>query len=343
MVCAEDRPEDNGAVSQERLVGRDPPVVLDVDHVPFLLQGPSLVLRKMTWQRVSLIVAGEDAEALVEALEARGAISVDLSDADAGTEREQAVFAEPGAEAGLWPRCRLCALFEARAEVSAALDNALLDAGAPAIEAASTDRLEDADWVALTQRQFEPIRVGERLWIVPTWHKAPDAHAINVVLDPGAAFGTGSHPTTRLCLAWLERNVRVGDTILDYGCGSGILAIAAMKLGAARATAVDVDPLALETARYNASRNAVALDVRDAQQEMAETARITVANILANPLRVLAPLITSRTRPGGAIALSGILEDQADSVAAAYAPWAALGVVAREAGWVLLAGERRAA
>ncbi len=297
----------------------------------------------MAWQRIALIVAGEHAEALVEALEARGAISVDVSDADAGTEREQAVFAEPGADAGLWPRCRLSALFEARAEIAAALDAALAEAGAPAIEAASTDRLEDADWVALTQRQFAPMQVGERLWIVPTWHQAPDANAINVALDPGAAFGTGSHPTTRLCLAWLERNLRAGDVVLDYGCGSGILAIAAMKLGAASAIAVDVDPLALEAARYNASRNGVALDVRDAQQEMAQTARITVANILANPLRMLAPLLAARTRPGGAIALSGILEEQAGDVAAAYSPWAALSVAARDTGWVLLAGERRAA
>jgi ribosomal protein L11 methyltransferase len=297
----------------------------------------------MAWQRVGLVVAGEHAESLGEALEAHGALSVDLADADAGTDREEAVFAEPGADAGLWPRCRLTALFEAGADVSAALDSALADAGAPPIEAASHDRLEDADWVALTQRQFEPMRVGERLWIVPTWHQPPDARAINVVLDPGAAFGTGSHPTTRLCLGWLERNVRPGDVVLDYGCGSGILAIAAMKLGAARAVAVDVDPLALEAARYNASRNAVALDVRDAQQDMAETARITVANILANPLRVLAPLIAARTRPGGAIALSGILEEQAAAVVAAYVPWAALSVAALDTGWVLLAGERRAA
>lgn len=297
----------------------------------------------MAWQRVGLVVAREHAEALAISLEAHGAISVDLSDADAGTDREQAFFAEPGADAGLWPRCRLSALFDARAEVASLLDAALADAGGPRIEGASIDRLQDADWVALTQRQFAPMQVGERLWIVPTWHEAPDPRAINVVLDPGAAFGTGSHPTTRLCLAWLERNVRAGDTVLDYGCGSGILAIAAMKLGAARAIAVDVDPLALEAARYNASRNAVALDVRDAQQDMAETARITVANILANPLRMLAPLLASRTRPGGAIALSGILEEQAGPVAAAYAPWAGLTVAARDTGWVLLAGERRAA
>jgi ribosomal protein L11 methyltransferase len=296
----------------------------------------------MAWQRVSLVVEGRHAEALGEALEAHGAVSVDLCDADAGTDREQAVFAEPGADVGIWQRCRVSALFDTAAEVSAALEASVVEAGAPPIEAASTDRLEDADWVTLTQRQFEPMRVGDRLWIVPTWHHPPDAGAINVTLDPGAAFGTGSHPTTRLCLAWLERNVRPGDTVIDYGCGSGVLAIAAMKLGAARAVAVDVDPLALAAARYNASRNGVALDVRDAQEDMADRASITIANILANPLRVLAPLIASRTRAGGSIALSGILEEQAPAVAAAYAPWAALSVAASEAGWVMLAGERRA-
>ncbi|HET7729185.1 MAG TPA: 50S ribosomal protein L11 methyltransferase [Usitatibacter sp.] len=297
----------------------------------------------MAWQRVGLVVAGEHAQALCDALEAEGALSTDLSDADAGTAREQAVFGEPGAEGALWPRCRLSALFDASADASAALDAALAAAGMPDVQAASLDRLEDADWVALTQKQFEPMRAGDRLWIVPTWHEPPDPRAINIVLDPGAAFGTGSHPTTRLCLAWLERSVRPGDTVLDYGCGSGILAIAAMRLGAAAAIAVDVDPLALEAARYNASRNAVRLDVRDARQDILESARITVANILANPLRMLAPLLASRTQPGGSIALSGILEEQAEAVVAAYAPWARLAVAARESGWVLLAGARSAA
>jgi ribosomal protein L11 methyltransferase len=296
----------------------------------------------VAWQRVGLVVAGEHAQALSDALEAEGALSTDLSDADIGTEREQAVFGEPGAESALWPRCRLTALFDASQNVSAALDAALAAAGMPEVQAASLDRLEDADWVALTQKQFEPMRAGDRLWIVPTWHQPPDPGAINIVLDPGAAFGTGSHPTTRLCLAWLERRVRPGDMVLDYGCGSGILAIAAMRLGAAAAIAVDVDPLALAAARYNASRNAVRLDVRDARQDLPESASITVANILANPLRMLAPLLASRTRPGGSIALSGILEEQAEAVAGAYAPWARLSIAAHEAGWVLLAGERGA-
>jgi ribosomal protein L11 methyltransferase len=233
------------------------------------------------------------------------------------------------------------ALFPAPHDVAHATEAALAACGDPPVSAASVERLEDADWVARTQREFAPIRAGDRLWIVPTWHAAPDPHAINVVLDPGAAFGTGSHPTTRLCLAWLERNVGAGDVVLDYGCGSGILAIAAMKLGAGAARAVDIDPLALEAARYNASRNGVRVEVIDAHLGFEGGARITVANILANPLRMLAPTIASHTQSRGAIALSGILESQAADVAAAYAPWATLDVVAREAGWALVAGERR--
>ena len=294
----------------------------------------------MTWQRVGLVVSGMHAESLADALEAEGALAVELSDADEGTPRESARFAEPGGEARPWERCRVIALFAANADASAALDAALLAAEAPPLEAASLDRLEDADWVRSTQRQFAPVRAGERLWIVPSWHEVPDPGGIVVTLDPGAAFGTGSHPTTRLCLAWLERTVQPGDSVLDYGCGSGILGIAALKLGAARAAGVDVDPMALEAARYNSSRNGVALEVRDAQAGFEFAARITVANILANPLRMLAPLIAARTAPGGRIALSGILEEQAAEVASAYAPYAALAVQAREAGWVLLAGER---
>ena len=289
----------------------------------------------MAWQRVTLVVPGTQAEALSDALDAEGAISTDLADADAQTAAEREIFAEPGEQAGFWERCRVTALFPESADVSGALERS----GVSALHA-SIDRLEDADWVALTQRQFEPIRAGRRLWIVPTWHEAPRPGDVNIVLDPGAAFGTGSHPTTRMCLAWLEEHVHAGDSLLDYGCGSGILAIAALRLGAGRATGVDVDPLALEAARYNSSRNGVVLDVRDAQLGIDGTFAITVANILANPLRMLAPVIGSRTRPGGLIALSGILADQADAVLEAYGPWAALERAARDGAWVLLAGRR---
>ena len=289
----------------------------------------------MPYQRVTLIIPGTDAQALSDALEAEGAISTDLADADADTAAEREIFGEPGSGAAFWDRCRLTALFPADTDVSGALERVGV-----AASAASLDRLEDADWVALTQRQFEPIRAGERLWIVPTWHEPPRPGDINIVLDPGAAFGTGSHPTTRMCLAWLEHTVRPGDSVLDYGCGSGILGIAALKLGASSAAGVDIDPLALEAARYNSRRNGVPLAVQDAGSELAGAFRVTVANILANPLRMLAPVIASHTQPRGRLALAGILANQADAVIAAYAPWASLAVTASEGPWVLISGER---
>jgi ribosomal protein L11 methyltransferase len=295
----------------------------------------------MAWQRVDLVVEGERAEALAEALEEAGALSTELTDADAGTSDEKAVFGEPGADAGLWPRTCVSALFNARFDAGGAMAAAFDACGMKPVAGTEIRTIEDADWVALTQKQFEPIRVGERLWIVPTWYELPDPAAVNVILDPGAAFGTGSHPTTRLCLAWLEKNLRAGDTVLDYGCGSGILAIAALKLGAGSAIGVDIDPLALETARYNALQNRVPLEVLDAKQSLPGMARITVANILANPLRMLAPVIASHTQPGGRIALSGILEQQAAEVIAAYEPWADLQVSVWDSGWVLVTGHRR--
>lgn len=292
----------------------------------------------MAYQRATLIVPGADAEAFCDVLAELGAISTEVGDADEGTVREQAVFAEPGAEALAWRHARVVALFEAGADAAAAVRNAMGRLDLAALDGPRIDTLEDADWVALTQRQFAPIRAGERLWIVPTWSEPPDAAAVNVVLDPGSAFGTGSHPTTRLCLRWLEAHVRAGDIVIDYGCGSGILGIAAMKLGAARAVAVDIDPLALEAARYNSRVNGVALEVVDAHDAIGAAAHATVANILANPLRVLAPVLAGHTRPGGWIALSGILEVQAADVIAAYAPHAGLRVEARDGDWVLLAG-----
>jgi ribosomal protein L11 methyltransferase len=294
----------------------------------------------MAWQRIALVVEGRHAEALGDALEARGAICVDVTDADEGTPEERAVFGEPGSEASPWPRARVAALFDPAADARSALEGALAECGVAALEPAFVDALPDEDWVALTQRQFWPIRAGERLWVVPTWHSPPDPGAVNVLMDPGAAFGTGWHPTTRLCLAWLERHVGPGDRVLDYGCGSGILGIAALKLGASGAIGVDVDPRALEAARYNASVNGVRLEVLEAGAAIAQSATITVANILANPLRVLAPLIAAHTRPQGRIALSGILDEQAAEVMAAYAPHARLELAGRDSGWVLLAGER---
>jgi ribosomal protein L11 methyltransferase len=295
----------------------------------------------MAWQRLTAVVPGAQAEAIADCLAAAGSLGTDLADADAGTPDERAVFGEPGALAAPWPRALLIALFPAQADAPAAFRAACAHAGLLPTPDFAIDALADADWVRETQALFEPLKVGVRLWIVPTWHTAPQPDAVNLVLDPGAAFGTGSHPTTRLCLEWLEREVRPGDGVLDYGCGSGILAIAALKLGAARATAVDIDPLALEAARYNAEVNGVSLDVRTADETLALAADITIANILANPLRMLAPLLAAHTAPRGRIALSGILATQVGEVVNAYAPWFDLAIDGRDADWVALAGTRR--
>ena len=188
----------------------------------------------MSWQNLTLTVAGHEAEALSDALIDAGALSVDLSDADAGTAAEHAAFAEHGAPSTPWKRSRLTALFAAGIDTRAALAVACETAAIAHPYEAACSEVGDCDWVRLSQSQFKPIRISARLWIVPTWEVAPDPAAINLLLDPGAAFGTGSHPSTRLCRQWLDRNIRGGESVLDYGCGSGILAIAAARLGAAQ-------------------------------------------------------------------------------------------------------------
>jgi ribosomal protein L11 methyltransferase len=281
------------------------------------------------------------ADALSDALLAHGATAIDLQDALAGTPAERPVFDEPGAVAGVWARMRIRALVPADAPVAPLLAAAAADAGLPAVPDFALEPVADADWVRLTQAQFEPIRISPRLWIVPSWHAAPDPDAINIRLDPGLAFGTGSHPTTMACLRWLERHVVRGARVLDYGCGSGILAIAAMKLGAGDALGVDIDPEAVAAARANAARNGAAARFLDSHAPLDFTADLVVANILANPLRVLAPVLAAHCRAGGRIALAGILAAQAPGVAAAYAGWFAMSVSDEDEGWVALEGARR--
>ena len=281
------------------------------------------------------------ADALSDALLAHGAQSVSVEDANAGTDEEAPLYDEPGEAAeGAWPQSLIKALCEPGADPEQIIAAACAQAGLTSSPHYHAELVEDEDWVRLSQSQFEPIRISDKLWIVPTWATAPDAHAVNLVLDPGLAFGTGSHPTTRLCLQWLERIVRGGERILDYGCGSGILAIAALRLGAREALGVDVDPLALIAARANAARNRA--DVRFINTETAPDfqADLVIANILANPLILLAPLFAGYMSKGGRIALSGILEAQAEEVMKAYAPWFAMRVSASDEGWVLLEGLR---
>lgn len=298
------------------------------------------------WISAALLTDAGHAEALSEALMAHGALSVSVEDADAGTERETPQFGEPGSPAApLWNTSRVVALFEPSeipGELIARIAAAARDAGIADLPEIELDEVAEQNWVQLTQAQFEPIRINERLWIVPSWHTAPDPTAICLELDPGMAFGTGSHPTTRLCLEWLCANIGPRDTVLDYGCGSGILGIAAAKLGAASVLGVDIDENALIAAQDNAQRNGVELALRHSRAALTETFDRVVANILTNPLCVMAPLLSGRVAPGGRIALSGILETQAQQVIDAYAPWLSLRVGATHEGWVRLEGERPA-
>jgi ribosomal protein L11 methyltransferase len=201
--------------------------------------------------------------------------------------------------------------------------------------------IPDSDWVARSRNEFGPIRVSPRLWIVPSWCTPPEADAVNLMLDPGLAFGTGSHATTRLCLRWLESRIAGGETVLDYGCGSGILAIAALKLGASRAVGIDIDSDAVAAARANARRNGVGGEFLECGSPLTLTADLVVANILANPLKVLAPILAEHCGRGGHIALSGILADQAEDVERCYAPWIAFTPPEEEEGWVCLSGTRQ--
>lgn len=293
------------------------------------------------WISAAVETDAEHAESLSEALLGQGALSVSVEDADAGTERETPQFGEPGSPAApLWATSRVVALFEPDGDLAERIASACREVGileAPEIE---FTEVAEENWVQLTQAQFEPIRVNERLWIVPSWHDAPDPNAVCLQLDPGMAFGTGSHPTTRLCLEWLCANIGGHETVLDYGCGSGILGIAAAKLGAGSVLGVDIDDNALVAARDNAARNGVQLQLRHTREPLTETFDRVVANILTNPLCVMAPLLSGRVAPGGRIALSGVLETQAQQVVDAYAPWLALRVGATHEGWVRLEGSR---
>jgi ribosomal protein L11 methyltransferase len=293
----------------------------------------------MGWQNVSFLTDASHAEPVCDALIDAGALSASIEDADAGTPEEQPQFGEPGTvNSPGWAHSRVLALFEPDADVAAVLAEVAASVGLTVVPEFSIELIAEQNWVQLTQSQFAPIRVSGRLWIVPSWHELPDPSAINLILDPGMAFGTGSHPTTRLCLEWLERQVMPGCSILDYGCGSGILAIAAGRLGATHVAGVDIDPQAVEAARANAERNAVVARFADSAEPVAGEYDLVVANILSNPLRVLAPAICAHVRPGGRLALSGILREQAEEIIGIYARWLKLEVADTREDWVCLSG-----
>ncbi|MGH8631819.1 MAG: 50S ribosomal protein L11 methyltransferase [Burkholderiales bacterium] len=290
---------------------------------------------------VEMTLDATQVDALAEALLRAGADSVDVADAAAGTDRECPIFAESGDDAlSGWSRNRLTALFPADADLAAALA-AASKLAARSLPEYRVKLLDDQDWVHLTQRQFAPMRISNRLWIVPSWHRAPEPGAINIVLDPGLAFGTGSHPTTRLCLRWLDEWLESGQSVVDYGCGSGILAIAAAKLGASRVTGVDIDPQALQSSRYNARLNNIAAAFISAADPAPDPADVVLANILSSPLKVLAPLLAGLVRSGGRLVLSGVLAAQAEDVAQAYSAWFEMQIGAADQGWVRLEALKR--
>jgi ribosomal protein L11 methyltransferase len=289
----------------------------------------------MPWLSLKLAADGDRAEALADALMEAGALSVSIEDRDAGTEDEAPQFGEPGMDdPKAWRRNWVVALLEADADVP----GLIAGLGLPTDIEHEIEAVPEQDWVRLTQSQFDPIPISERLWIVPSWHEAPDPNAITLVLDPGLAFGTGSHPTTRLCLKWLEQNIKGGESVLDYGCGSGILAIAAKKLGAGRVLGTDVDAQAITSSRDNAERNQTQAEFFLPDNLPAGEFDVLVANILTNPLKALMPLLAARVRAGGHIALSGILAEQAGEILELYGAAFAMARWGEEEGWVCLTG-----
>jgi ribosomal protein L11 methyltransferase len=302
----------------------------------------------MSWTEVIIEIAREHAEALSDALMEAGALSVSVEDADEGTDQEKPLFGEPGMEPteAAWDHSRVVALTDVDADQAAIIAEAAAAIGLAQSPAFTTRDVADADWVRLTQSQFEPIHIGTNIWVVPSWHEAPDPNGLILELDPGLAFGTGSHPTTRLCMEWLEAHPKPGKSVLDYGCGSGILAMVAKKMGAGDVAGVDIDPQAIESARLNAERNACEItfyvpdELAAAANERHASGKfdIVVANILSSPLKLMAPMLSGRVAPGGSLVLSGVLARQAEEVAAAYAPFIKLGVWAEQDGWVALHG-----
>lgn len=305
----------------------------------------------MSWISLIIKTDADHAELLSEVLLEQGALSVDIHDAAADSDGEQMLFGEPGEPTNeIWQNAEVSALFDQETDVTAMMQMIIDIVPFTRQPSYRLERVEEQDWVRLTQSQFNPIQISPRLWIVPTWHQPPDKTAINLILDPGLAFGTGSHPTTQLCLTWLDRNLKSGDTVLDYGCGSGILAIAALKLGARHVNGIDIDPHAVEASHENAVRNSCpssdilfSTDYQTVAGDLAAVAQvdIVVANILTNALIVLAPILIQAVRQSGFIVLSGILKNQADEVTRAYQHEFNMTAPIEQDGWVLLTGIKK--
>ena len=292
----------------------------------------------MPWLQVRLAITPEQAETYEDALLEVGAVSVTFMDAE-----DQPIFEPDLGTTPLWSNTHLLALFEADTDEASLIAHLQLLCGG-ALPEHHLERIEDQDWERSWMDNFQPMRFGQRLWIVPSWHAAPEPDAVNLLLDPGLAFGTGTHPTTALCLEWLDGQQLNDCSVIDFGCGSGILAIAALLLGAPQAVGTDIDPQALEASRDNASRNGIdpaRFPVYLPADMPQQPADVVVANILAGPLVSLAPQITALVKGAGRLALSGILAEQAEEVRAAYAGAFDLDPTAVKDGWVRISGIKR--
>ena len=299
----------------------------------------------MAWLLLKIQANEHNADAISDALMDLGALSCSIEDANAETQAEQALFGEPGdPPPGIWQQNIVTAMFDDAVDVAQVIQQL---SAATAIESFqyATEIIAEQDWVRSTQAQFDPIKITDKLWIVPTWHQSEwqqtaNQDAINIVLDPGLAFGTGSHPTTHLCLEWLTKTMP-SQNVLDYGCGSGILAIAAKKLGAQQVVGVDIDAQAIVASRYNAEQNHVEADFFDADTFSHETFDVVVANILSSALMVLAPALAKYCKTGGKLALSGILETQTDALVERYSEWFHMDAPQQRDAWVLLTGTKK--
>ena len=295
----------------------------------------------MAWVSLKIEAQDNTADLISDTLMELGALSAIIEDANAETIDEQPIFGEPGdPPPGIWQQNLVSALFDEGVDVEAVMAELQAQTKLSGLSY-TTETVEEQDWVRATQSQFDPIRITDKLWIVPTWHESPDPDAINIILDPGLAFGTGSHPTTHLCLDWLTRTVQPGQSVLDYGCGSGILAIAAKKIGAGHVVGVDIDPQAIQSSLYNAEQNNVLADFYPASEYHSAEFDIVVANILSSALSVLAPALAKSCKAGGRIALSGILREQESAVSAIYAEWFDMETPQYMDAWVLLTGTRK--
>lgn len=300
----------------------------------------------MAWLLLKIEATDVNADDLSDALMDLGALSASIEDAFANTDAEQAIFGEPSSQdiqfppPGIWQRNIVTAMFDADADPAALIRQLSAHTGIPQFTY-HAETIEEQDWVRATQSQFEPICITPKLWIVPTWHEAPVEDAINIALDPGLAFGTGSHPTTHLCLRWLAEQNLSNKSVLDYGCGSGILAIAAKKLGAADVTGVDIDEQAVQASAYNARQNLVNIQFLSASDARLAQFDVVVANILSSALMVLAPILAATCKSGGQLALSGILEAQVEALQIRYGEWFNMDKPQLMDAWFLLTGTKK--